>query len=154
MEINILFDIGFAKTVSEAWLRRIAEAVFIAENKPNAEMGIVITGQGKIRELNKNYRAKDQPTDVLAFALAETIDDAAFPAPEDGLEHLGEVIISVEQARLQAGRHRHSVEREIATLLVHGVLHLLGYDHLEPDEETKMNARARAVIKHLPRRVS
>jgi len=154
MEINIIFDIGFEQAVPEAWLRYIAKAVLVAEERLNAELGIMITGQDKIRELNRNYRDQDRPTDVLSFAMTDAASEPAFPTPTDGLSHLGEVIISVEQAAIQAKCHRHSMEREIAVLLVHGVLHLIGYDHGTPDEEYIMNERARAVLKHLPRRVS
>jgi len=152
MEVNILFDTGFEQTVRKSWLRKIAQAVLTAENRLDAELGIVITGQDKIRELNKRYREQDRPTDVLSFAMTDASDEMVFPALEGEVRHLGEVVISVEQAALQAKRHRHSVAREIATLLVHGVLHLLGYDHGTPDEEKNMQDRARAVLKHLPRR--
>ena len=154
MEVSIIFDSGFEQMADEAWLRGVAEAVLVAEGKYNAEIGIVITGQDQIQGLNKRYRAKDTPTDVLAFAMADVKDETPFPAQKDGIDHLGEVIISVEQAAIQAGRHRHSVGREIAVLLVHGVLHLIGYDHNEQEEEKTMNDRARAILKHLPRRVS
>jgi len=154
MEVNILFDAGFEQVVPEAWLRGVAEAVLIAEDKTCAELGIVITGQDKIHELNKCYRDQDKPTDVLAFAMMDTTSGVEFPAQADDINHLGEVIISAEQAAIQAKRHRHSVEREIATLLVHGVLHLLGYDHSTTDEEKIMNDRAREVLRHLPRRTA
>jgi len=150
MEISVLYDAGFEQAVNERWLQDVARAVLSAEGKLNAEIGIVITGQDKIRELNKNYRGKDLPTDVLAFAFADA-SSVPFPAANDGVEHLGEVIISVEQAAVQAKRHRHSVGREVAVLLVHGILHLIGYDHNETEDEKVMNDKARAIIKHLPR---
>jgi len=152
MEVNVLFDAGLEGVANKVWLCAVAEAVLVAEGQPDAELGIVITGQAKIRELNKLYRGKDQPTDVLAFAMRDNPSDIFFPASEDALDHLGEVIISAEQAAIQAGRHRHSVEREIAILLVHGVLHLIGYDHSELEEEKVMNDRAQAILKHLSRR--
>ncbi len=151
MEINILFDTGFEQTADKVWLRDVAKAVLSAEGKLDAELGILITGQDKIRELNKCYRKKDLPTDVLAFALVDTSSEIPFPTLNDGVEHLGEVVISVEQAAIQSRRHRHSVGREIAVLLVHGILHLIGYDHNDSDEEKVMNDKARAILKHLPR---
>ena len=152
MEINVLFDDGFEHMVDAGWLREVAAAVLVAEEKSDAELGVVVTGQDRIRELNKGYRGKDGPTDVLSFAMADVTSEGPFPPSEDGLDHLGEVIISVEQAALQAGRHRHSTGREVAVLLVHGVLHLLGYDHNDSEEEKEMNDRARVILKHLPRR--
>ena len=151
-EINIFFDAGFERAVDEAWLCKVATAVLDAENQPDAELGIMITGQKKIHDLNKHYRDADKPTDVLAFAFNDATSDIPFPALGDNLNHLGEVIISAEQAAIQAKQYRHSVTREIAVLLVHGVLHLLGYDHGEPNAEKAMNDRARAILKGLPRR--
>ncbi len=73
-------------------------------------------------------------------------DLAPFVAPPDGIEHLGEVIISYPQAVIQAEEHRHSVEREIAILIIHGLLHLLGYEHDKPDLEREMRARETEVL--------
>ena len=150
MEVNVFFDTGFEKAADAERLRGIAEAVLKVENQPDAELGIVITGQAKIQELNKRYLGEDRPTDVLAFALKGTPSEMPFPAPDDDLDHLGEVVISVEQAAIQAKAHRHSLDREIAILLVHGVLHLAGYDHGEPDEEKAMKAKAKAILAQIP----
>jgi probable rRNA maturation factor len=152
MEVNVFYDTGFENAADEEWLRSIAESVLASENQPDAELGIVITGQEKIHELNKRYLDKDRPTDVLAFALKGTPSEMPFPAPDDDVDHLGEVVISVEQAAIQAKQHRHSTSREIAILLVHGVLHLIGYDHGELDEEKVMNEKARAILKQIPRK--
>lgn len=154
MEVNVFYDTGFENAADEGWLRSIAETVLTYENQPDAELGIVITGQEKIHELNKRYLDKDRPTDVLAFALKGTPSEMPFPAPDDDVDHLGEVVISVEQAAIQAKQHRHSTSREIAILLVHGVLHLVGYDHGELDEEKVMNEKARAILKQIPRKTS
>jgi probable rRNA maturation factor len=151
VEVNIYYDTGFENAFPEEWLRRAAETVLEAENQPDAELGIVITGQEKIHELNRRYLERDRPTDVLAFALKGTPSEMPFPAPDDDVDHLGEVVISVEQAAIQAKQHRHSVAREVAILLVHGVLHLIGYDHGEPDEERVMKEKARAILKQIPR---
>jgi probable rRNA maturation factor len=151
MEVNVFFDTGFEEVAGEAWLRKIAETVLESENQPDAEMGIVITGQEKIRELNRRYLDRDQPTDVLAFALKGTPGEMPFPAPDDDVDHLGEVVISAEQAVIQGKEHHHSTQKEIAILLVHGTLHLIGYDHGEPDEEKTMNRKAQAILKQIPR---
>ena len=152
MEINVYYDEGFEDAVSENWLKNIAEAALKVENQPDAEIGIVITGQDKIRALNRKYLDKDSPTDVLAFALKGSPDEMPFPAPDDDVDHLGEVVISVEQAAIQARTHRHSQEREIAILLVHGILHLIGYDHTESDEEKEMNIKAKTILKTITAR--
>ena len=154
MEVNVFYDTGFENAFPRDWLKAIAEAVLTAENQPDAELGIVLTGQAKIHELNKRYLDRDQPTDVLAFALKGTPGEMPFPAPDDDVDHLGEVVISVEQAAIQAKQHRHSVSREVAVLLVHGVLHLAGYDHGEPDEERVMTEKAKSILKQIPRAAS
>jgi len=150
MEINVFYDSGFEKAADEKWLKSIAEAVLTAEKQPDAELGIVLTGQAKISELNRKYLNREGPTDVLAFALKGTPGEMPFPTPEDDVDHLGEVVISVEQAALQAPRHHHSTRREIAVLLVHGVLHLIGYDHGEADEEKVMSDKTKAILKGIP----
>jgi probable rRNA maturation factor len=151
MEINVLFDEGFEGCPDAGRLEDIAAAALAAQGiGEDAEMGLVITGQNRIRELNKKYRQQDRPTDVLAFALLPEPDTGAglpFTAPPDGLKHLGEVIISYPQAVKQAAERRHTVERELAVLIIHGMLHLLGYDHIESDEAAVMSAREAEILK-------
>ncbi|GAI01759.1 unnamed protein product, partial [marine sediment metagenome] len=90
----------------------------------------------------------DEPTDVLAFSAREEIDAELppFVQPPDGALHLGEVIISYPQAVTQAKEHRHSVKREIAILIIHGVLHLLGYEHDKPELERQMKTREQEIL--------
>jgi probable rRNA maturation factor len=151
MEINILFDKGFEDCLDAGWLEGIAAAVLAAQGiGEEAETGLVITGQEKIQELNRTYRGQDRPTDVLAFALlpeSDTEKDLPFTAPPDGVKHLGEVIISYPQAIRQAEERQHPVEREIAILTIHGVLHLLGYDHIKSDEAAVMSAKEAEILK-------
>ncbi len=85
-------------------------------------VGIIITGDREIHQLNLDYRNIDQPTDVLSF-------NQNYPDPETGLEYLGDVIISVSRAEKQARVGGHSVDQEIQLLVIHGILHLAGYDH-------------------------
>lgn len=86
----------------------------------------------EIRELNRNYRQVDSVTDVLSFESDGEID------PETGIEYLGDIVICLEQAARQAEQSGHSVENEIALLEIHGLLHLLGYDHMEKDQKDEM----------------
>jgi len=161
MEINVLIDEGMEGYLSERWLQGIASAVLLAENAdPAAEMGLVITDQEKIQELNLVHLGEDRPTDVLSFPMleeAETVEDdedsGVFMVPPDGIVHLGEVIISYPQAAIQAEEHGHSVEKEVAVLLIHGVLHLLGYDHAEPDEQRDMQVREADILAHLAEQI-
>ncbi len=145
MEINVLFDEGLEGCLEASWLESVTEKVLVAQGADSrAELGLVIVGQERVHQLNLSYLGKDEPTDVLAFAMLPEQpgeDLAPFVAPPDGIQHLGEVIIAYPQAVIQAEEHRHSVEREIAILIIHGVLHLLGYEHDTPELEREMRAR-------------
>ncbi|RJO62718.1 MAG: rRNA maturation RNase YbeY [Dehalococcoidia bacterium] len=149
MEVNVLFDEGFEGAIDEGFLRQVATKALTAEHQSDAEMGILVTGQEQIRQLHKEYIGEDEPTDVLSFAMREKseVDSPDFVFPAGDAAHLGEVIISYPQAELQAAEHGHSARKEVAILLIHGALHLLGYDHDEPERQKKMQARERAILK-------
>jgi probable rRNA maturation factor len=108
-----------------------------------AELSVVLTDDATIQQLNKAYRATDGPTDVLSFSQAE---GEAFAVPDGETPHLGDVIISVDTARSQAGEFGLPLQDEIAHLLVHGILHLLGYDHEDADDESVMRAHEDAIL--------
>ena len=123
----------------------MAERVLIAQGVDSrAELGLVIASQERVHQLNLSYLGKDEPTDVLAFSMLPEQsrgDLVPFVTPPDGIKHLGEVIIAYPQAVIQAEEHQHSVKREIAILIIHGLLHLLGYEHDKPEPERGMRAR-------------
>lgn len=152
MEVNVVLDEGFAGCPETRWLESVAQKVLVSQGiESAAELGLVIVGQEKIRQLNKDYLGEDEPTDVLSFAmLPEPLakDVTPFVVPPDGVRHLGEVIIAYHQAVIQAEEHQHSIKKEIAILIVHGVLHLLGYDHDEPEPEREMRAREAEILGH------
>jgi len=108
---------------------------------------VTLTNNEYIHQLNKQYRGIDRPTDVLSFALNESEE----PEIEDGpdVNVLGDLIISVERAQEQAADYGHSVRREVAFLTVHGMLHLLGYDHMEEADRLEMEAEQRFVMEKL-----
>ena len=112
-----------------------------------AEVGVLLTTDEEVGRLNRQYRGIDGPTDVLSFSLEE--GDERFNAPPDGVRWLGEVVVSYPQAVRQASEYGHSVEREVAFLTVHGILHLLGYDHQGPEEESAMLGRQEEVLDSL-----
>ena len=107
-----------------------------------AELSIVLTDDATVQRLNHQYRGVDAPTDVLSFGQR----DADIPAPPDGEAHLGDVVISLDTARRQAGEYGIPLDDEVAHLVVHGVLHLLGYDHETPDDASVMRAREDAIL--------
>jgi probable rRNA maturation factor len=158
--ILISIDERFAASVSEERLAAIARRVLEAESTPACELSIAVTDDETVRALNREYAGEDAVTDVLSFSQRE---GEALVAPPEGVPPLGEVVIAYPQAERQAaertgdvsegkalrepqGEREWSVEREIEWLLVHGVLHLLGYDHAEPEEARRMRAREDALV--------
>lgn len=128
----------FAASLSEGQLARIARRVLEAEGAPPAELSVTVTDDETVRALNRKYAGKDAVTDVLSFSQREGEE---LVAPPGGVPPLGEVVIAYPLALRQAGERGHSVQAEVTRLLVHGILHLLGYDHAEPEEERHMRAR-------------
>lgn len=107
---------------------------------PSCELSITLVGDTEIRQLNKTYRRSDKSTDVLSFPLQETLAPGFFkekPTPFLPFP-LGDVIISVDTAERQARSHKHSLGDEIDILLVHGILHLIGYDHEKKEDAKQM----------------
>jgi probable rRNA maturation factor len=136
------FDANLPATVERA-------AVKVGElyGLDSAEVSVTLTDNVYIHELNKKYRGIDRPTDVLSFALNEGDEPEVFDGPEVNM--LGDIIISVERAVEQASEYGHSVEREIAFLTVHGMLHLLGYDHMEEEDRKEMRQEEDFVMEKL-----
>ena len=155
MEVTVLVEEGFEECPEASWLEGVVEQTLVARGVDSrTELSLVITGQERIRQLNLSYLGKDEPTDVLAFAMlsGQTQDEfVPFVTPPDGIKHLGEVIVSYPQAVSQAEEHQHSVKRELAILIIHGVLHLLGYEHDKPELESEMRARETEILSHIER---
>jgi probable rRNA maturation factor len=154
MEINVLIDDNFKRCLEVSWLQSVAERVLIVQGTgSDVELGLFITSQERVQQLNQSYLGRDEPTDVLAFSIREEIraDFPPFVQPPDGVLHLGEVIISYPQAVIQAEEHQHSVKKEIAILIIHGVLHLLGYEHDKPELERQMLAREAEILNSIER---
>jgi probable rRNA maturation factor len=120
--------------LTAAELRRRARAMMHALALADEELSITLVGDEEMRVLNRDYRGKDKPTDVLAFAMREG----------EGARHagplLGDVVVSVDTARLQAGRRKRALLEEVTMLLAHGLLHLLGWDHDTPAKDRAMRA--------------
>lgn len=108
----------------------------------DVDIAVTLTDNEDIARINKDYRKIDKPTDVLSFPLLDFETPGAIWAQpedfEDGRLLLGDIVISVDKAESQAAEYGHSVEREYAFLTAHSVLHLLGYDHITPEEEAVM----------------
>jgi len=126
-------------------IERITGKLLERENLPGEiEISVLFTDNEGIRQLNREYRGIDTPTDVLSFPLS-TPEELA-QAPEETEVLLGDVVISVETAREQARQQGHSIKRESALLLTHGLLHLLGYDHGSEEERERMRQMESEVV--------
>jgi probable rRNA maturation factor len=140
MPVRMSVEAGPHEGLERKEVLRRARVVFAALGLGEAELSVVLTGDARIHALNRDYRAKDRPTDVLAFAMREGEHG------EVGSGLLGDVIVSVETARRQAVRAGHDVLAEVTMLLVHGTLHLLGWDHETPTKDRKMKAETARLV--------
>lgn len=131
--------------------RRVVKAALDKENKgiDNAEVSVLFTDDSFITELNSHYRGEDSPTDVLSFPMMDEDEWQECAEIEDMPVMLGDIVISLETAQKQAEEKGVSLPGEIGMLLVHGVLHLLGYDHSTPEEEKNMWQRQDEILKFL-----
>jgi len=125
-----------AEWLSEKAALATLAAIYDAEDGP-AELSVVLADDALVQQLNRDYRGKDKPTNVLSFALTE----AEEPEPEEGMPVLlGDVILAFETVRREAAEQSKSPDDHLTHLVVHGVLHLLGYDHETDDEAEEMEA--------------
>jgi probable rRNA maturation factor len=152
-------DIQVAETITavvdtDLITRAVATVIEAEALTGQIEVSVLITDDAQIQELNRDYREIDAPTDVLSFAEEE--GDQPFVRPPDLPRYLGDIAISYERTLAQAEEYGHTPARELAFLTVHGMLHLLGYDHERgPEDTAAMRAREEAVMTllGLPREV-
>lgn len=133
----------------QAILRKGLLSVAVRQHlSEKTEVGITLVDDEAIRELNRVYRGKDIATDVLSFALNDETDE---PSLEGGpqAELLGDIIISAETAQRQSEEFGHGLERELAYLAVHGLLHLLGYDHMTDEDRVEMRIEEEAALREI-----
>lgn len=113
----------------------------------DAEVSVTLVDNARIKEMNAEFRDIDRETDVLSFPMG---DDESFEVdPDTDAILLGDIVISLEKANAQAEEYGHSFRREVAFLLTHSLFHLLGYDHMTPEEETEMFAKQEKVLQKL-----
>lgn len=123
-------------------LESAARAALEQQSAPDDDITIVLTDDDQLRELNLDYLGIDAPTDVLSFPASES-------DPETGVRYLGDILISVRRAAQQAQAAGHSLQAEAQLLVVHGTLHLLGHDHADAEQKTRMWAAQAEVLKRL-----
>lgn len=116
------------------------------EVEDDSEVSVTFVTNERIQEINREYRHKDQPTDVISFALEELGEDEVEIVGGQIPRVLGDIIISIDRAKEQAEEYNHSFSRELGFLALHGFLHLLGYDHMEEMDEKKMFQRQKDIL--------
>lgn len=152
-EITLDFDY-------EAVIRQVVIGCMDYEKCPyEAEVNVLLTDNGPIREINREHRNIDAPTDVLSFPMVDYEKPADFEPLENASEDyfnfetgelvLGDIVISLEKVLEQSESYGHSRKRELAFLVAHSMLHLFGYDHMEDDERLVMEERQRAILAQL-----
>ena len=161
MTINIEYetdkplDVDYEKVAND-----IIPAALDYEKCPyEAEVNLILTDNDAIQEINRDYRQIDRPTDVLSFPMIDFEKESDFSHVEDAVEDyfnpetgeliLGDIVISVERAKMQAEEYGHSLKREICFLTAHSMLHLFGYDHMEDEERIEMERRQEQILQDL-----
>lgn len=135
--IHIESDLPFPEELLERAARTSLE-----HEAQDGELSIVLTDDARLQELNRDYLGIDAPTDVLSFPASET-------DPQTGARYIGDILISVPRAQSQAEAAGHVLESELQLLVVHGVLHLLGHDHADPEEKKRMWQAQAEILKSL-----
>ena len=134
---------GYDELVKEEEIRDYVKKALESEFESDRPvyLSLLFTGNDEIQVINRDYRGKDQPTDVISFAYHETEDFDIGP-----YDTLGDIVISMERVEEQAAECNHSVKRELYYVLTHGLLHLLGYDHIEEEDRKEMRIREEEIL--------
>lgn len=165
MTVNIEYetDIELGLDYEDIIKKVVEEAVDYEKCPYEAEINVVLTDNNSIHDINKETRNVDAPTDVLSFPMIEYVTPADFESLEEEMElspgdyfnpdsgelMLGDIVISVEKVMEQSEKYGHSKERELAFLVAHSMMHLFGYDHMEPEEAKVMEAKQEEVLRAL-----
>jgi probable rRNA maturation factor len=148
--IYVNIEAPYRRRLAQKWLREVVDITLSTQkiNRP-VELSLLVTGDDEVHKMNREYRGIDATTDVISFALSENTDDTEFITPPDGVSRLGEIVISYPQAVSQARENRQPVKSELAWLVVHGLLHLLGYDHQDDESEAAMRKREDHILREI-----
>ncbi|MGE0543908.1 MAG: rRNA maturation RNase YbeY [Dehalococcoidia bacterium] len=151
-EIAVTAEYPLDASVDPAMLVAWAEAALTYADAPDGSVSIVIADDATVQALNRDYRGLDEPTDVLSFGLGglakplEPDEPEAFILPADAPLEIGEIVISHPYAARTATTTNRPIRDELALLTVHGILHLLGHDHLEDEEGDEMRRQEAAIL--------
>lgn len=150
MQIELYDEKEFLDSSQEKLILDILQ--YASENleiEDSAEMSVTLVDNDEIQSINKEYRGKDRPTDVISFAIEDELADGEFDldlSQFDIPRQLGDIIISFDQLKEQAHSYGHSLERELGFLCVHGLLHLNGYDHQNEADEKRMFSLQESIL--------
>ena len=137
---DMFIDTLYENNHLENYIRKVLEIEEIESDRP-LYLSLLLTNNENIQVINREYRDKDAPTDVISFAYHETEDFNVGP-----YDTLGDIIISLERVEEQSSEYNHSFEREFYYVLTHGILHILGYDHIEEEDKKVMREREEAIL--------
>ena len=128
------------KKIGQKWFKKVIEQIKKETNvsKCNSEINVVFVNDRYIKFLNKKYLNRDYPTDVISFTYSRRRNKIC-----------GDIFISIPRAVAQSSRYKHSFHKELAFLIIHGFLHLLGYDHMKPYQKIRMNRKAEKILRGL-----
>jgi len=161
MTLNIEIEYGLDLGIDyEGIASLVIHQVLEEENCPyETEVNLLLVSDEEIHRINLEYRQIDRPTDVLSFPQVEFLSPCDFRwaeeheadcfNPDSGELILGDIIVSLDKVKEQAGRYNHDVKREFAFLIAHSMLHLLGHDHLKEEEAARMEAKQSAILEDL-----
>ncbi len=142
MPVYVRREAPGSPTLESRTVRRLGERMLAELELADAELSVLLTNDATIHELNREHRGKDQSTDVLAFPQ----DEDAFASETQDVRLLGDVVISLDTAQAQGKRRGADLASEVAFLLAHGILHLVGYDHQNDADEKRMHERTKELV--------
>ena len=137
---NMFVDELYEDNYIENYIKKVLELEEVESDKP-LYLSLLLTNNQNIQVINRDFRDKNTPTDVISFAYHETEDFNIGP-----YDTLGDIIISLERVEEQAAEYNHSFKREFYYVLTHGILHILGYDHIEEEDKKIMREREEAIL--------
>lgn len=143
--IEVAIEEGLTPPFTPRWVRGVARRALEALSCPPSRISLLIADEPRVQELNRRYLGREGSTDVLSFPL----NGEGFPTPPHHLPYLGEVVLCLPQALLQAQERGHPIQREVALLLGHGLLHLLGYDDTSPEKRRLMRREESRLLRLL-----
>ncbi|MET3727755.1 putative rRNA maturation factor [Fictibacillus halophilus] len=146
LHVEYLNEIDENSSEFQELLSKVLEKAAEMEKTGQAEVSVTIVTKERIQEINKEYRQKDSVTDVISFAMEEMGEDETEIIGGEETRFLGDIIICLDVAKEQAAEYGHSLDREMGFLAVHGFLHLLGYDHMNDEDEKRMFGRQEEIL--------